>query len=46
MSAGTTLSGLLGSGVWGGIPSIFEVLGLIFAVVGTVLVGYEALVER
>ena len=46
MSAATTLAGFLGSGVWNGIAAIFEVIGLIFAVVGTVLVGYEALVER
>lgn len=46
LSAATTLAGLLGSGVWGGLASIFEVVGLIFTVVGTVLVGYEALVER
>ncbi len=46
MSTTTTLVGLLGSGVWGGVASIFEVVGLVFAVVGTVLVGYEALVER
>lgn len=46
MSAVTTLAGLLGSGIWGGIASIFEVIGLVFAVVGTVLVGYDALVER
>ncbi|MEK6909729.1 MAG: hypothetical protein AABW61_01485 [Candidatus Aenigmatarchaeota archaeon] len=41
-----TLAGFLGSGIWGGIAAIFEVDGLVFAVVGTVLVGYEALVER
>jgi len=46
LSAATTLAGPLGSGVWGGLASIFEVVGLIFAVVGTVLVGYESLVER
>ena len=46
MSAATTLGGLLGYGVWSGIASIFEVVGLVFAVIGTVLVGYEALVER
>lgn len=46
MSATLTLAGLLGSGVWSGLTSIFEVVGLIFAVVGTVLIGYEALIER
>lgn len=46
MSAATTLSTLLGVGVWSGIASVFEVVGLIFAVVGTVLIGYDALVER
>ncbi|MBU5537430.1 MAG: hypothetical protein QW818_03320 [Candidatus Aenigmatarchaeota archaeon] len=46
LSAATTLAGFLGSVIWGGIASLFEVVGLIFAVVGTVLVGYEALVEK
>ena len=46
MSAAMTLAGFLGSGIWSNVASIFEVVGLIFAVVGTVLIGYEALVER
>ncbi len=46
MLTATTLSKLVGPGVWSGIAAIFEVIGLIFAVVGTVLIGYESLVKR
>jgi len=42
----TTLGGYIGAATWSGISAIFEVLGWIFALIGTLLVAYELLVER
>ena len=36
----------LGADVWSGLQGIFAVLGWLFALVGTIIVGYETLIER
>ena len=41
----THLGGYLGASVWSGIEQIFEILAWIFALVGTLFVAYELLVE-
>lgn len=45
-SAVTSLATYVGSSVWWGIENIFEILGWIFALVGTLFIAYEALVEK
>jgi hypothetical protein len=42
----TTIGGYVGASVWSGISAIFEVLGWVFALIGTLLVAYEVLVEK
>lgn len=44
--AATTLGGLVGTGAWTSIAMIFEVIGWIFALIGTLFVAYQALVEK
>ncbi len=40
----SALAGYIGSAVLGGIGSIFEVLGWLFALIGAIFVAYETLV--
>jgi hypothetical protein len=42
----TTLGTYLGTAVWEGLGQLFEVLGWLFALIGTVFIAYEVLVER
>ncbi|MFH7880554.1 MAG: hypothetical protein QXI09_00910 [Candidatus Aenigmatarchaeota archaeon] len=42
----TSLSGYLGIQVWTGLAQLFEILGWIFALVGTLFVVYEAFIEK
>ncbi|MEM5801830.1 MAG: hypothetical protein QXQ18_00360 [Candidatus Aenigmatarchaeota archaeon] len=42
----TTLGSYIGSAAWGGLGQLFEVLGWLFALVGTIFVAYQTLVER
>ncbi len=42
----TTLGSYVGAQAWSSIGQLFEVLGWIFALVGTVFVAYQTLVER
>ncbi len=41
----TTLQNFLGPQIWGGLSSIFEIIGIVSTGVGTVLIGYEVLTE-
>jgi len=42
----TSLSGYIGTGVWSGLEQIFEILGWLFALVGTLFLVWEALLEK
>jgi hypothetical protein len=42
----TTLGGYLGATAWGGLGSIFEIIGWLFALIETIFVVYEMLVEK
>jgi len=42
----TSLSGYLGTTVWNGTAQLFEILGWLFALVGTLFVVYEAFIEK
>ncbi len=46
MPVTSTLSGFVTSGIWNGVGSVFEIIGWVFALVGTIFVGYESLVEK
>jgi len=41
-----TLGGYVGEPVWAGIGSIFEVVGWLLALIGTIFVGYQILFEK
>ena len=45
-SIATTLGSYIGVSAWTGIETIFEVIGWIFALIGTLFVAYEILVEK
>jgi len=42
----TALGGYLGKSVWDGLAHLFEILGWLFALVGTLFVVYEAFIEK
>ena len=44
--SGVTLEGFLTSAIWSGLRSVFEVLGWLFALIGTLFVAYEVMVEK
>jgi hypothetical protein len=46
MAVATTLGGYVGAGTAGGIAAIFEIVGWIFALIGTLFAAYEVLVEK
>ena len=41
-----TFGGYVGESVWVGIGQIFEILGWLFALIGTLFVAYEVLVQK
>jgi len=41
-----TLGTYVGADVWSGVGTVFEVIGWILALIGTIFVGYEMLVEK
>ena len=41
-----SLGGYLGTSVWNGLAQLFEILGWLFALVGTLFVVYEAFIEK
>ena len=41
-----TLGGYVGGATWVGIASIFEVVGWLLALIGTIFVGYQMLFEK
>lgn len=41
-----TLGDYVGVATWGTIASIFEVIGWLLALIGTIFVGYEILLEK
>ena len=45
-SAATTLSSYLGTSVWNGLGQLFEILGWLFGLVGTLFIVYEAFIEK
>jgi hypothetical protein len=45
-TAATSLGGYLGTSVWNGLAQLFEILGWLFALVGTLFVVYEAFIEK
>jgi hypothetical protein len=42
----TSLGTYIGTTAWTGLEQIFEILGWIFALIGTLFVAYQVLVER
>lgn len=42
----SSLSGYLGTQVWNGLAQLFEILGWVFALVGTLFIFYESLIEK
>ncbi len=40
------LGNLIGSGIWSGLGSLFQIVGWIFALVGVCFVAYETIVEK
>ena len=42
----TSLGGYLGTSVWNGLTQVFEILGWLFALVGTLFVVYEGFIEK
>ncbi len=42
----TALVTYLGSGIIAGIADLFSIVGWLFALIGTIFVGYEVLVEK
>lgn len=44
--SGVTLEGFLTPAIWSGLKSVFEVLGWLFALIGTLFVAYEVMVEK
>ena len=45
-TAAPSLGGYIGASVWSGIEQVFEILAWIFALVGTIFVAYELLLEK
>ena len=41
-----TLSGVLGSAVWDGLRAIFEIIGWLAALLGTLFVAYQVVIEK
>ena len=42
----STLGGYVGASAWMGLEAIFEIIGWIFALIGTLFVAYQVLVEK
>jgi len=42
----TALGEYLGTSVWNGLAELFEILGWLFALVGTLFIVYEAFIEK
>ncbi len=41
-----TLGGFLGSAVWDGLKAIFEIIGWLAALLGTLFVAYQVVIEK
>jgi len=45
-STATALGSYLGTSVWNGLAQLFEILGWLFGLVGTLFIVYEAFIEK
>ncbi len=45
-SSATVIGTFIGSGIWNGLGGLFQVVGWVLALVGTIFVIYETLMEK